>query len=187
MIYVDPNERRADTMSIVAEHCAQRNAVTGEFRLIAKACGYLELVLKNLAGFFKAGVIEAIGTEDTDGWRELRWTKTGHYLWDQWANGPARRVVLVAEDGPEALQRLPRFAAQMLIDAGWTIDAAWSSDPVDYHVVSISRFEDGNIMPTERVLVLTAKGHTVTFEGLPLWCGVGLSVYRVNGQPSTLD
>lgn len=165
MIYVDPGDRRADTMNIVAEGLAQQHSFTGEFRLVATACGYLEQVLINLAGFYEAGVIYAKHHQETGGsehlWKTLAWTRTGEYLWNQWRTGPARRIVPVAEQKPEAAQQLPRFAAQMLIDAGWTINGVWHDDPIGYFVISISRFDGDDVMPAERVLVLSGAGRTL--------------------------
>lgn len=156
MIYIDPGNRRADTMSIVAERCAWRDSKTGEFELVAKACGYLELVLENLAEFYDAGVIEEV----PDGPGELRWTKTGHYLWNQWKNGPPRHVVELPERNPQGVEVLPRFVAAMLEDAGWTITGV-RGDRLGYFVVDMYRY-GGEFEPLiERVLALTAGGHTV--------------------------
>lgn len=159
MIYVDPGDRRADTMNLVFEGLVQRHNATGKFRLIATACGYSEAVLENLVVFYEAGLIEATN-EAPASWCTVLTTVSGRYLMKQWRNGPARRVVPVAELRPEPAIQFPRHAAQMLTDAGWTINGIWAESPTKYYVVSISRFGD-NGMPVEQVLVLTAGGHTV--------------------------
>lgn len=168
MIYVEPGNRRADTMSIVSEGLAFRHYVTGEFKLVGKACGYLELVLKNLAEFFEAGVIEPGPRPEDRGdgidWDGLRWTKTGHYLMQQWKQGPPRRVVEVPAPLKRPARAFPKFAAAMLLDAGWTINDVWYGNPVDHFVVSISRDGDtdaGEPLVVGRVLVLTAGGRTM--------------------------
>lgn len=164
MIYAEPGNRRADTMTIVNERCAQRNAVTGEFRLIAKACGYLAPVLTNLAGFYEAGVIECWGTEDTDGWRELKWTKAGHYLWQQWKQGPRRMV----EEMPEIVDlpavtssgEFPVASKMMLTDAGWSVENVWRVE--DGWVAEVGREKEGAWQ--EKVLLLDARG--LAYRGL---------------------
>jgi hypothetical protein len=163
MIYMEPGNRRADTMTIVGERLAVRHH-TGKFKLVAKACGYLDLVLKNLADFFEAGVIEERGTEDTEGWRELRWTKTGHYLWQQWKQGPPRAIVElpgVEQDGGT----IPQASERMLTDAGWSILNAWKV--TDGWVVELTRFRQGEEHEAreEKVLLLDARG--LAYRGLP--------------------
>jgi hypothetical protein len=158
MIYMEPGNRRADTMTIVGERLAIRHTLTGEFKLVAKACGYLELVLKNLAEFFEAGIIYAKGTGE---WQELAWTKTGHYLWQQWKQGPPRAIVELPDierDGGT----IPQASERMLTDAGWSILNAWKV--TDGWVVELMRFRQGEARE-EQVLLLDARG--LAYRGLP--------------------
>lgn len=165
MIYVEPGNRRADTMSIVSEGCAARHYVTGEFKLIAKACGYTELVMRNLAEFFEAGVIEPSPKPgdrvDNGDWEILRWTKTGHYLWKQWREGLPRRVVEIParEERPAAV--LPKYVAARLQGAGWQVLNVWRNSETGHLVVPIMRYGDGDEPPTERVLVLAVNGRAL--------------------------
>lgn len=163
MIYIDPGNRRVDTMTIVGEGLAFRHYVTGEFKLVAKACGYLDLALKNLAEFYEAGVIEPSPRPEDRGdgidWDGLRWTKTGHYLWKQWQEGPPRRVVTVAQE-EQGIQAFPDPARSMLLDAGWTITAVWRQAPLEFFVVHIGRNpEQGGW--EERVLVTNSVGYVL--------------------------
>lgn len=164
MIYAEPGNRRADTMTIVNERCAQRNAVTGEFRLIAKACGYLDLVLTNLAEFYDAGLIYAKHHQETGDlareWQTLAWTKTGHYLWRQWKQGPPRAVVELPAVEPDG-GTIPKASEQMLVDAGWSILNVWKV--TDGWVVELMRMRDER--PQEKVLLLDARG--LAYRGLP--------------------
>lgn len=159
MIYVDPGKRRADTMSIVAEHCAWRRE-DGTFELVAKACGYLEQVLTNLAEFYEAGVIEEV----PGGQGELRWTKTGHYLWKQWKQGPPRIVVGLPAIEPDG-GTIPQASERMLTDAGWSILNVWKV--TDGWVVEVMRIRQGeeHEVPQEKVLLLDARG--LAYQGLP--------------------
>jgi len=160
MIYIDPGDRRADTMNIVAEGLAWRDPDTGEFTLVATACGYLDLVLTNLAEFYEAGVIE----EKPHSYSQLQWTKTGHYLWKQWKDGPARRVVQVPEPAERPAAALPNYAAAMLLDAGWTVNGTWKTESLECVVVSITRDGDvdsGEPLVVKKVLVLDRRGRTL--------------------------
>lgn len=159
MIYIDPGQRRADTMSIVAEHCAWRNVNTGEFKLVGKACGYLERVLTNLAEFYEAGLIYC--RRGTGEWQELAWTTAGEHLWKQWKQGPPRRVVEMPAPLERPAMELPKHAAAMLLDSGWTVSAVWKTEPLEYLVVSISRADGEKAMPIDRVLVMDARGGVV--------------------------
>lgn len=164
MIYISPDQRRADTMTIVGEGLAFRHYVTGEFKLIGKACGYLDLVLKNLAEFFEAGVIEPSPMYENRGdgidWDGLRWTKTGHYLWKQWKEGPPRAVVELPVIEPDG-GTIPKASEQMLTDADWSILNVWKV--ADGWVVEVMRMRGER--PQEKVLLLDARG--LAYRGLP--------------------
>lgn len=164
MIYIDPGERRADTMSIVNEGCAARHYATGEFKLIANACGYTELVMRNLAAFFDAGVIEPspkpADRVDNGDWEILRWTRTGHYLWRQWAEGPLRAVVELPQPGQG--EQPPKSAMDMLADAGWpgkTILNVWTV-PGGW-IVEAQRWPEDDGPPEEIVFTLDSRGLAV--------------------------
>jgi hypothetical protein len=159
---MEPGNRRADTMNIVGEGLAFRHYVTGEFKLVATACGYLDLVLKNLAEFFEAGVIEPTHrAEERSGmdWDGLRWTKTGHYLWKQWREGPPRAVVELPRTAPIA-DFPPKASLQMLADADWSVSNIWKVG--DGWIVEVGRVKDEAWQ--EKILVLDARG--LAYRGL---------------------
>ncbi len=158
MIYMEPGNRRADTMTIVSERCAWRDSKTGEFRLVAKACGYLELVLANLAEFYDAGVIEDVPGDCA---APLRWTKTGHYLWKQWQQGLPRAIVELPKIEPDG-GTVPAASKQMLTDAGWETPNTWKIS--DGWVAEVFRDKDDTWQ--QKVLLLDARG--LAYRGLSL-------------------
>lgn len=164
MIWADPGNRRADTMTIVGEGLARRHYFTGEYRLVAKACGYLDLALKNLAELFDAGLIEEVGIPERDSWYRLAWTKAGKALWEQWKQGSPRAIVELPEVTPDG-GGIPVASERMLTDAGWSILNAWKNfswhDEGGWVVEVMYRDTTKPTRDRERVMLLDKRGLTI--------------------------
>jgi DNA-binding PadR family transcriptional regulator len=159
VIYMEPGDRRADTLGAVNEGRIVQNNTTGEYAFVGGSVGWLAQALDNLVAFEEAGLIETERLK-RDGWARVSVTDAGKYLFRQWRNGPPRAVVELP--GVERDSIIPKASEQMLVDAGWSILNAWKV--ADGWVVELMRVRDEDKRPEEKVLLLDARG--LAYRGL---------------------
>ena len=163
MIYMEPGDRRANTLSVVAEGRVQQHSKTGAYRFVGGDPGsWNRKALENLAKFDECGLIEAEQVE-YDGWASVEVTAAGMYLFGQWKSGPPCAIVELPE--VEHDNTIPKASEQMLVDAGWSILNAWKvADGWVVELMRIKRSEEHEASE-EKVLLLDARG--LAYRGLP--------------------
>jgi hypothetical protein len=139
MIYMEPGNRRADTLNTVAEGRVQQHSKTGEYRFVGGDPGsWNALALKNLLEFDQCGLIETERAE-YDGWAKVSVTAAGMYLFGQWKQGPPRAIVELPRTASIA-DFPPKASLQMLVDVDWSVSNIWRVE--DNWVVEIGRVKD---------------------------------------------
>ena len=79
MIHMDPGNRRADTLNVVAEGRVQQHSLTGEYRFVGGGPGsWARRALDNLVQFNEAGLIETARVK-YDGWAPVTTTAAAKF------------------------------------------------------------------------------------------------------------